>query len=357
MQRVRVSRGAWHPMAKLHGIFERACVGPPRRWMASGGDGGEVRNEERVPRPLQPTGVVIPGACAVWASMVAEIERSQLREAEKATWARGTLSACAADTGGGRGRGGMAQVHRSSSDGGTGAMMLAGPGDLMNERAPSTREHQRRHCACTWGRGSYVGGTRRARASSGGLALRRTRARWAGRGHRWRGARVWVGVSGLWCARGVRGVCVWYGVRDAASWWGSTLEREGDGTSHGREYVVGEGVWIPAAHLQFGYQHYTTAPAQIWEKIFMLSVFSREINAEDARLVLSINEKDAQGRSYSSDAKGLTDPQSSLSSGSGGLGYGGRQENSGEGIEVKRQTWWCKSKSVAAMIAVALMDG
>jgi hypothetical protein len=76
--------------------------------MASGGDGGGVRDEKRVPRPLQPTGVVVPGACAVWVSMVAEIEGSQSCEAEKAMWARETLSGCAADTGGGRGRGGMA---------------------------------------------------------------------------------------------------------------------------------------------------------------------------------------------------------------------------------------------------------
>jgi hypothetical protein len=52
------------------------------------------------------------------------------------------------------GRSGMAQTHRSSSHGGTGAMMLAGPGDSMNERAPSTRERQRKRYACNWGRGS-----------------------------------------------------------------------------------------------------------------------------------------------------------------------------------------------------------
>jgi hypothetical protein len=33
--------------------------------------------------------------------------------------------------------------------------------------------------------------------------------------------------------------------------------------------------------------------------MIMLSVFSREINAGDARLVLSIDEKEAQGGSYS----------------------------------------------------------
>jgi hypothetical protein len=38
----------------------------------------------------------------------------------------------------------------------------------------------------------------------------------------------------------------------------------------------------------------------------MLSVFSREINAGEARLVLSIDEKEAQGGSYSSDGQGLT---------------------------------------------------
>jgi hypothetical protein len=41
------------------------------------------------------------------------------------------------------------------------------------------------------------------------------------------------------------------------------------------------------------------AHTQIWVKMFMLSVFSREINAGDARLVLSIDEKEAQGGSYS----------------------------------------------------------
>jgi hypothetical protein len=40
-------------------------------------------------------------------------------------------------------------------------------------------------------------------------------------------------------------------------------------------------------------------------KIFMLSVFSTEINAGDALLVLSIDEKEAQGGSYSNNAEGL----------------------------------------------------
>jgi hypothetical protein len=54
MQRFRASRTAGRPVAELRGIFERACIGFPRRWMASGGDGVAVRDEKRVPRPLQP---------------------------------------------------------------------------------------------------------------------------------------------------------------------------------------------------------------------------------------------------------------------------------------------------------------
>jgi hypothetical protein len=54
MQRARVSRETWRPVAKLCGIFERACIGSPRRWMASGGDGGGAHDEKWVPRPLQP---------------------------------------------------------------------------------------------------------------------------------------------------------------------------------------------------------------------------------------------------------------------------------------------------------------
>ncbi|KAJ7844482.1 hypothetical protein B0H13DRAFT_1908873 [Mycena leptocephala] len=56
IQRVRVSRAAWRLVAELHGIFERACIGSRRRWMASGGDEGGVRDEKRVPRPLQQAG-------------------------------------------------------------------------------------------------------------------------------------------------------------------------------------------------------------------------------------------------------------------------------------------------------------
>ncbi|KAJ7924021.1 hypothetical protein B0H13DRAFT_1864317 [Mycena leptocephala] len=54
IQRVRVSRAAWRPVAELHGIFERACIGSRRGWMASGGDGGGVHDEKRMPQQLQP---------------------------------------------------------------------------------------------------------------------------------------------------------------------------------------------------------------------------------------------------------------------------------------------------------------
>ncbi|KAJ7884700.1 hypothetical protein B0H13DRAFT_1889909, partial [Mycena leptocephala] len=100
IQRVRVSRAAWRLVAELHGIFERACIGSRRGWMASGGDGGGVRDEKRVPRPLQ------PAVCD---------------KAEKAMPARGTLAACIADT-----VGATARLERGCSrgrgpDGGAGA--------------------------------------------------------------------------------------------------------------------------------------------------------------------------------------------------------------------------------------------
>ncbi|KAJ7898124.1 hypothetical protein B0H13DRAFT_1884360 [Mycena leptocephala] len=81
IQRVRVSRAAWRLVAELHGIFERACIGSRRGWMASGGDGGGVRDEKRVPRPLQPADTV-GGGCVVvrWAQARVEQRRRDWSE-------------------------------------------------------------------------------------------------------------------------------------------------------------------------------------------------------------------------------------------------------------------------------------
>jgi hypothetical protein len=160
IQRVRVSRAAWRWLGCA--TFSRVGASAPRKAVQPAvATAAGVRNGEQVPRPLQPAGVVVPDACTVWASMVIEMEGSQ----------------------------------RSSSDGGTGAM-LAGPGDPMNERAPSARERPRRRCACTWGRGSYVGVHNGHELRAAGWQRARVRGR--------------VGY-------GVRWVCVWYGVRDAAA--------------------------------------------------------------------------------------------------------------------------------------------
>ncbi|KAJ7887984.1 hypothetical protein B0H13DRAFT_1888609 [Mycena leptocephala] len=125
IQHVRVSRAAWHLVAELHGIFERTCIGSRRGWMASW----------RGARRETGAAAAATGGCTVRASTVAEIEDSQcVRRWRRRRRQGGTLAACVADTvGGGCVVVRWAQAHASGGDGETGARMLTGPGDPMEE--------------------------------------------------------------------------------------------------------------------------------------------------------------------------------------------------------------------------------
>ncbi|KAJ7848422.1 hypothetical protein B0H13DRAFT_2404115 [Mycena leptocephala] len=228
MQRVRVSRAAWRPVAELRGIFEHGW--PPVATVAKcatrNGCRGRCNRRASLYGGVYRVGVE-----------VTKIEGSQSREAEKATWARGTLS------------------HLLQTPGEGGVVM-----GLPRRTARSANA----------GAAHALGGTGRTLGVHGGRELRAAGERCAGHGH------------------GGRGGDIGGGERECG--WGEWVMK---GEGYGREYVVGEGVWIPAAHPVTDVRTLdTTAPAP---------KYGTEINAGDALLVLSIDEKEAQGGSYSSD--------------------------------------------------------